>query len=186
MPVAKTLSEYDFSQVPELNGAQFRQLCETTDWVDAGENVLLFGASGLGKSHLAAAIVDGVVGQGYRARFYSAGELLQELRKARAQLKLNELLLKLDRYRVIVVDDLGYVKRDSAETGVLFELIAHRYERGSLVITSNHPFSMWGSIFVDETMAVVAADRLIHHGYMFELKGESYRKKTAKAVTSVT
>ncbi|WP_249822563.1 IS21-like element helper ATPase IstB, partial [Escherichia coli] len=184
--VAKTLSEYDFSQVPELNGAQFRQLCETTDWVDAGENVLLFGASGLGKSHLAAAIVDGVVGQGYRARFYSAGELLQELRKARAQLKLNELLLKLDRYRVIVVDDLGYVKRDSAETGVLFELIAHRYERGSLVITSNHPFSMWGSIFVDETMAVVAADRLIHHGYMFELKGESYRKKTAKAVTSAT
>ncbi len=123
---------------------------------------------------------------GYRARFYSAGELLQELRKARAQLKLNELLLKLDRYRVIVVDDLGYVKRDSAETGVLFELIAHRYERGSLVITSNHPFSMWGSIFVDETMAVAAADRLIHHGYMFELKGESYRKKTAKAVTSVT
>lgn len=67
MPVAKTLGEYDFSQVPELNGAQFRQLCETTDWVDAGENVLLFGASGLGKSHLAAAIVDGVVVQGYRA-----------------------------------------------------------------------------------------------------------------------
>ncbi|HGU8399278.1 TPA: IS21-like element ISEc10 family helper ATPase IstB, partial [Escherichia coli] len=66
------------------------------------------------------------------------------------------------------------------------ELIAHRYERGSLVITNNHPFSMWGSIFVDETMAVAAADRLIHHGYMFELKGESYRKKTAKAVTSVT
>lgn len=148
MPVAKTLSEYDFCQLPELNGAQFRQLCETTDWVDAGENVLLFGACGLGKSHLAAAIVDGVVDQGYRARFYSAGELLQELRKARVQLKLNELLLKLDRYRVIVVDDLGYVKRDSAETGVLFELIAHRYERGSLVITSNHPFSMWGSIFV--------------------------------------
>ncbi|WP_262361485.1 ATP-binding protein, partial [Klebsiella pneumoniae] len=84
----------------------------------------------------------------------------------------------------IVVDDLGYVKRDNAETGVLFELIAHRYERGSLVITSNHPFSTWGSIFVDETMAVAAADRLIHHGYMFELNGESYRKKTAKAVTS--
>lgn len=127
--------------------------------------------------------MDGVVGLGYRARFYSARELLQELRKARVQLKLNELLLKLDRYRVI--DDLGYVKRDNAETGVLFELIAHRYERGSLVITSNHPFSTWGSIFVDETMAVAAADRLIHHGYMFELKGDSYRKKTAKAVTSV-
>lgn len=105
----------------------------------ADEHVLLFGSSGLGKSHLAAAIVDGIVAQGYRARFYSAGELLQELRKARAQLKLNELLLKLDRYRVIVVDAPGYVKRDNAETGVLFELIVHRYERGSLVITSNHP-----------------------------------------------
>ncbi len=99
-------------------------------------------------------------------------------------MKLNELLLKLDRYRVIVVDDLGYVKRDNAETGVLFELITHRYERGSLVITSHHPFCMWGRIFVDEIMA--AADWLIHHGYMFELKGESYRKKTAKAVTSAT
>jgi DNA replication protein DnaC len=170
LPVAKTLGEYDFSQVPELNNAQFWQLCETTDWVDAVENVLLFGASGLGKSLLAEAIVDGVVRLGYRARFYSAGELLQELRKARTQLKLNELLLKLDSYRVIVIDDLGYVKRDNAETGVLFELIAHRDERGSLVITSNHPFSTWGSIFVDETMAVAAADRLIHHGYIFELK----------------
>ncbi|EBM3801884.1 DUF815 domain-containing protein [Salmonella enterica] len=181
LPVGKTLAEYDFGQVPELNAAQVRQLCETTDWVDSGENVLLFGASGLGKSHLAAAIVDGVVSQGYRVRFYSAGELLQELRKARSLLRLNEVLLKLDRYRVIVIDDLGYVKRDNAETGVLFELIAHRYERGSLIITSNHPFSTWGSIFVDETMAVAAADRLIHHGYIFEVTGESYRKKTSKA-----
>ncbi|EFT2485912.1 ATP-binding protein, partial [Salmonella enterica] len=123
LPVGKTLAEYDFGQVPELNAAQVRQLCETTDWVDSGENVLLFGASGLGKSHLAAAIADGVVSQGYRVRFYSAGELLQELRKARSLLRLNEMLLKLDRYRVIVIDDLGYVKRDNAETGVLFELI---------------------------------------------------------------
>ncbi|MDO7161176.1 ATP-binding protein, partial [Acinetobacter baumannii] len=98
---------YDFGQVPELNAAQVRQLCETTDWVDSGENVLLFGASGLGKSHLAAAIADGIVSQGYRVRFYSAGELLQELRKARSLLRLNEMLLKLDRYRVIVIDDLG-------------------------------------------------------------------------------
>ncbi len=87
--------------------------------------------------------MDGVVGQGYRARFYSAGELLQEwLRKAQQSVATKRAATELDRYRVIVVDDLGYVKRDSAETGVLFELIAHRYERGSLVITSNHPFSM--------------------------------------------
>ncbi|KHA55310.1 transposase [Aeromonas hydrophila] len=82
-----------------------------------------------------------------------------------------------------MIDDLGYVKRNNAETEVLFELIAHRYERGSLIITSNHPFSEWGSIFVDETMMVAAADRLIHHGYTFEVTGESYRKKMSKAVT---
>lgn len=86
---------------------------------------------------------------------------------------------------MIVVDDLGYVKRDNAETGVLFELIAHRYERGSLVITSNHPFSTWGSIFVDETMAVAAADRLIHHGYMFELKGENYVKLISLVISEL-
>nr|WP_284700478.1 ATP-binding protein [Serratia symbiotica] len=107
--------------------------------------------------------------------------MLQELRKARSLLRLNEVLLKLARYRVIVIDDLGYVKRDNAETGVLFELIAHRYERGSLIITSNHPFTTWGNIFVNETMAVAAADRLIHRGYIFEVTGESYRKKTSKA-----
>lgn len=117
LPVGQTLAEYDFGQVPELNVAQVCQLCETTDWMDCGENVLLFSASGLGKSHLAAAIVDGVVSQGYRVRFYSVGELLQELHKARSLLRLNEMLLKLDRYRVTVIDDLGYVKRDNAETG---------------------------------------------------------------------
>lgn len=114
LPVAKTLSEYDFSQVPELNGAQFRQLCEMTDWVDAGVNVLLFGASVRGKSHLAAAIVDGVV-----PRATGPGSTAPESGCRRAQLKLNELLLKLDRYRVIVVDDLDYVKRNNAETGAV-------------------------------------------------------------------
>ncbi|GCT39981.1 hypothetical protein HmCms171_03726 [Escherichia coli] len=94
--------------------------------------------------------------------------------------RMRDLILQLSKSSIYLTKP----KRDNAETGVLFELIAHRYERGSLVITSNHPFSTWGSIFVDETMAVAVADRLIHHGYMFELNGESYRKKTAKAVTS--
>jgi DNA replication protein DnaC len=183
LPAGKGLDGYDFSQVPELNSGQFRQLCENDDWVASGENILLFGASGLGKSHLAAAVAESQVLLGHRVRFYSAAELLQQLQRARSMLKLNETLLKLDRYRVLVIDDLGYVKRDNAETGVLFELIAHRYENGSLIITSNHGFSAWGEIFVDETMAVAAADRLVHHGYLFELKGESYRKKMAKVKT---
>ncbi|QLK87352.1 hypothetical protein E3U36_02695 [Arsenophonus endosymbiont of Aphis craccivora] len=180
LPTGKSLEEYDFRQVPELNSGQFRQLCESNDWVASGENILLFGASGLGKSHLAAAVAEAQVLLGHRVRFYSAAELLQQLQLARSMLKLNETLMKLDRYRVLVIDDLWYVKRDNAETGVLFELIAHRYENGSLIITSNHGFSAWGEIFVDETMAVAAVDRLIHHGYLFELRGESYRKKMAR------
>lgn len=93
--------------------------------------MLIFGPSGVGKTHLAAAIVDGIVRQGIRARFYSATALVQELQVAKKALKLNQILMKLDRYRVLVIDDLGYVKRDSTETSVLFELIAYRYERAS-------------------------------------------------------
>lgn len=95
------------------------------------------------------------------------------MRKARArtQLKLNELMLKLDHYRVKVIEDLGYAKRNIVETGMVFELNAHCNGHGSLVIASNHPFSTWGSIFVDEMMVVASADRLINRGYMFGLKG---------------
>lgn len=109
---------------------------------------------------------------------------MQELSQAKAQLKLNELLLKLDGYRVLVIDDLGYVKRDDGETSLLFELIAYRYERRSLIITSNHPFSSWGEIFVDKTMAVAAADRLIHHAHLFELQGDSYRRKSTNVLNN--
>ena len=184
LPAGKSLATFDFSQLPQLNAAQVKQLCETDDWLQVGSNVLLFGASGLGKSHLATAITESLIIQGHRARFYSVRELLQELSQARSQLKLNELLLKLDSYRVLVLDDLGYVKRDDGETSLLFELIAHRYERRSLIVTSNHPFSRWGEIFTDKSMAVAAADRLIHHCYLFELQGESYRKKTTNVLNN--
>lgn len=184
LPAGKSLATFDFTHVPQLNIPQLTQLSETDEWLQVGENVLLFGASGLGKSHLAAAITEGILIQGHRARFYSVRELLQELSQAKAQLKLNELLLKLDNYRVLVIDDLGYVKRDDGETSLLFELIAYRYERRSLIVTSNHPFSRWGEIFVDKTMAVAAADRLIHHAYLFELQGDSYRRKSTNVLNN--
>lgn len=91
---------------------------------------------------------------------------------------LPETLTKMDKYRLLIIDDIGYIKRDEAETTVLFELIAHRYEAGSVVITSNQPFSAWDTIFPDDMMAVAAIDRLIHHAHVVELNGESYRKKT--------
>jgi DNA replication protein DnaC len=114
---------------------------------------------------------------------------VQQLQEAKQALKLNETLLKLDRYRFLVIDDIGYVSRDQQETSVLFELIAHRYERATLIITANQPFSEWHSIFADKSMTVAAVDRLIHHAQIIELEGESYRKKYAekrKQATSKT
>jgi DNA replication protein DnaC len=101
---------------------------------------------------------------------------VQELQYAKLQLQLPAYLHKLDRYELLVLDDLGYVKKSEAETGVLFELIAHRYERKSLLITANQPFSQWDSIFTDSMMTVAAVDRLVHHATIFEIKTDSYRR----------
>jgi len=177
LPPGKTMATLQLEVLRGVNGAVITHLSEQQDWIERGDNLLLFGASGLGKTHIAAAIGQELIASGVRGRFYGATELVQH---AKQELKLNELLLKLDRYRFIVVDDIGYVSRDLQETSVLFELIAHRYERASLIITANQPFSQWGNIFADSSMTVAAVDRLIHHGNIIELEGESYRRKTAQ------
>jgi DNA replication protein DnaC len=105
--------------------------------------------------------------------------LVQSLQQAREQLQLEAALQKLDKYRVLILDDFGYVKKSDQETYVLFELIAHRYETGSLIITSNQPFSEWDNIFPDEMMTVAAIDRLVHHANLIEVRSDSYRRKAA-------
>ncbi len=105
---------------------------------------------------------------------------MQQLQQAREQLHLEDALQKLDKYRVLILDDFGYVKKSDQETYVLFELIAHRYETGSLIITSNQPFAEWDRIFPDEMMTVAAIDRLVHHANLIEVRSESYRRKTAQ------
>jgi len=177
LPAGKSISTLQFESLVGINPAAIRHFGDQHDWIEQGDNVLLFGASGLGKTHVAAAIGRELVSHGIRGRFYNATELVQLLQEAKQALKLNELLLKLDRYRFIIIDDIGYVSRDKQETSVLFELIAHRYERVSLIITANQPFSEWHSIFADKSMTVAAVDRLIHHGNIIELEGESYRRK---------
>jgi DNA replication protein DnaC len=180
LPVGKWLNTLELTSVQGINPAVIGHLGEQHDWIDQGNNLLLLGASGLGKTHIAAAIGNELVTHGIRGRFYGATALVQQLQEAKQALKLNELLLKLDRYRFIIIDDIGYVRRDQQETSVLFELIAHRYERASLIITANQPFSEWHSIFADTSMTVAAVDRLIHHAQIIELEGESYRRKTAE------
>lgn len=180
LPAGKTINTLQLESLQGVNPAVIQHLGDQHDWIDQGDNLLLFGASGLGKTHIAAAICRELVAHGIRGRFYGATDLVQQLQEAKQALKLNELLLKLDRYRFLVVDDIGYVSRDQQETSVLFELIAHRYERASLIITANQPFSQWHSIFADTSMTVAAVDRLIHHAHIIELEGESYRRKAAQ------
>jgi DNA replication protein DnaC len=160
------------------------QLAQDTAWIERAGNCLIFGPSGVGKTHLAAGLTRRVVELGKRAKFFAAHSLVQELQQAKLQLELPGLLKKLDRFDLLVLDDLGYVKKSEAETSVLFELIAHRYERKSLLITANQPFSQWDSIFADSMMTVAAVDRLVHHGVILEIKTQSYRRRAAQARSS--
>jgi DNA replication protein DnaC len=156
------------------------QLAQDTAWLKRGDNLLLFGPSGVGKTHLAAALGRALVETGARVRFLSATTLVQLLQAAKANLQLQSALHKLDKYDLLILDDLGYVKKTETETSVLFELIAHRYELKSLMITANHPFSRWDEIFTDSTMTVAAVDRLVHHAVILEIQAESFRQQSAK------
>ena len=180
LPAAKTLANFDFSRCPTLKPATLSQLAQDRSWLARGENLLLFGPSGVGKTHLATAIGRSLVELGARVRFLSATALVQLLQGAKANLQLQAALLKLDKYDLLILDDLSYVKKSDAETSVLFELIAHRYELKSLMITANHPFSAWDNIFSDSTMTVAAVDRLVHHALILEIQAESFRQASAK------
>jgi DNA replication protein DnaC len=177
LPPAKQLSQFDFKATTGINKNQIMALVQQRHWVNQAENVLLFGASGVGKTHLACAIGYGLIEHGIRVKFTSATAIVQSLQQAKQELCLAEALTRMDKYAVLIIDDIGYVKKSSQETQVLFELIAHRYETGSLIITSNQPFSAWDQIFDDNMMTVAAIDRLVHHATILEIKGESYRKK---------
>jgi len=180
LPPAKTFSNFDFACCRALNPAPLMQLAQERTWLNRGENLLLFWASGVGKTHLAAAIGRSLVELGASVRFLSATALVQLLQAAKVNLHLQAALLKLDKYDLLILDDLSYVKKSDAETSVLFELIAHRYELKSLMITANHPFSAWDDIFSDSTMTVAAVDRLVHHAVILEIQAESFRQQTAK------
>ena len=178
LPPGKRLDSFEFGLVPGLSRQRVEALC-AGDWVKAHENCLLFGGSGTGKSHLAAAIAHGLIEAGHTALFIRTNDLVQRLQAARRDLALPALLTKLDRIDCLILDDLGYVRKDQSETSILFELIAERYEHRSLIITCDRPFADWSSIFADQIMTVAAIDRLIHHAVILEFGSESYRKRAA-------
>ena len=181
LPIGKSLDAFDQSHLKGVKWGQVEALCEQPDWLKKAHNVLLFGPSGVGKTHLAAAIGHSLVLQGQRVLFSSTTALVQRLRQAHKGLFLMQEIMKLDRYQLLILDDLGYVRKDEEDTHVLFELITHRYEHRSLLLTSNQPFSQWDQVFKDQAMTIAAVDRLVHHGMIFELTGESYRRRQALA-----
>lgn len=179
LPPAKQFSQFDFTCIEGIQKRQITALIQQHRWVSQAENILLFGASGVGKTHVACAIGYALIELGVRVKFTTATGIVQSLQQAKKELALADALTRLDKYAVLIVDDIGYVKKSGQETQVLFELIAHRYETGSLIITSNQPFSAWDQIFDDNMMTVAAIDRLVHHATILEIKGESYRKKVS-------
>lgn len=175
----KTLATFDFEAVPMISRAQVAALCAGDAWLAQGANVILFGPPGGGKSHLSSAIGLSLLEKGYRVLFMRTSDLVQKLQVARRELALEAALHRLDRFDLLILDDITYVSKDQAETSVLFELISARYERRSLLITANQPFGEWGKIFPDPAMTLAAVDRLVHHATIFEMNVESYRRRAA-------
>jgi len=179
LPAAKTLATFDFESVPMVSKAQVMALAAGDVWLDSGANLLLFGPPGTGKSHLSSAIGVALIETGWRVLFQRTTDLVQRLQVARRELALESAIAKLDRYDLLILDDITYVTKDQAETSALFELIAARYERRSMLITANQPFGEWGKIFPDQAMTLAAVDRLVHHATILEMNVESYRRKAA-------
>jgi DNA replication protein DnaC len=139
------------------------------------ENVLAFGNPGSGKTHLLCALSHALIHHGHRVKLYPCALLVQELLAAKRDLTLGRVLKQLSKYEAVLIDDLGYVQQDREEMEVLFTLLAERYERGSVLLTSNLPFSQWERIFKDPMTTLAALDRIVHHSVILELNLSSYR-----------
>lgn len=179
LSLEKSLDSFELKRLPNKVRQQLKVILEGS-FLKHNENILVFGNPGSGKTHLVSAIGQELIRQDKRIYFTSCALLLQKLLAAKRDLTLPRLLKKLNRYHAIIIDDIGYVNQAKEEMEVLFTLLAERYERGSVMITSNLAFSKWERIFKDPVMTSAAIDRIVHHSLILELNISSYRMRTAK------
>ncbi len=179
LPIEKNLETFELKRLPQKVNRQIKTLLQG-DFINHNENLLIFGNPGSGKTHLICALAQELIRQDKRMYFSTCALLLQELLLAKKDLRLPRLLKKLSRFDAIIIDDIGYVQQEKEEMEVLFTLLAERYEQGSVMITSNLPFSKWEKIFKDPMMTAAAVDRIVHHSVILELNIPSYRINTAK------
>jgi DNA replication protein DnaC len=179
LPLEKTWENFDMKRLPAKAARQVTALLDGT-FLDRRENVLAFGNPGSGKTHLLSALGQELIRRGRRVSFTTCVRLVQDLLRAKKDLRLSRAIKKLAYYEALVIDDLGYVQQSREEMEVLFTLLAERYERGSVLITSNLPFSKWEAIFKDPMTTASAIDRLVHHSVILELNIASYRMEQAK------
>jgi DNA replication protein DnaC len=179
LPLEKNWQSLDLKRLPTKAVQQLRSL-QAGDFLDRRENVLAFGTVGSGKTHSLCAVAQELVRQGRSILFTTTSLLVQELLKAKRDLALKGLLKQLSRWEGLLIDDLGYVQQNREEMEVLFTLLAERYERGSVLVTSNLAFSQWEQIFKDPMTTAAAIDRLVHHSVILELNVSSYRAEAAK------
>lgn len=173
-PVLKDFDTFDFTATPNLPKQKVLELARG-EWVDQHVNCCLIGGSGTGKTHVATALGLALCRLGKRVKFVTAAGLVTQLEAAQQQHRLDRFLAQLDRFDPIVVDELGYLSFSRAGAELLFQVFADRYERRSLLITSNLPFGEWGQVFQGERMTAALLDRLTHKCHIFEMNGESYR-----------
>lgn len=175
-PAPQTLEAFDFDFQPGIDRKMIRELASLA-FVERGENVVFLGPPGVGKTHLAIALGIKAVEAGHRVLFLTLDELLTRLRKASAEQRLDKVLQQLTYPKVLILDELGYLPMNRAEASLFFRLVTRRYERASLVLTSNKGFADWGEVLGDSVMATAILDRLLHHASTVNIKGESYRLK---------